>query len=150
MLADRHGIVLQNGSATRLPSTPVRWMLTLRAIEPVSQPSRCGRALGRVDELSLATGPLVTDVYKGGAVVTQRADLMIGGGSSAAEGLHLVVWGRGSTRAGSAVDMVIGIPADTLARLGIKARRCTILSEQPCVTLEPARGHVHCLQCTAS
>jgi len=85
------------------------------------QPSQCGRALGRVDELSLATGPLVTDVYKGGAVVTHRADLTIGGGSSTA-GLHLVVWGRGGTRAGGAVDMVIGVPADTLARLGIKAR----------------------------
>jgi len=85
-----------------------------------------------VDELSLATGPLVTDVYKGGAVVTHRADLMIGGGGSSAEGLHLVVWGRGGTRAGSAVDMVIGIPADTLARLGIKARRpCIVLNIQP-------------------
>ena len=81
------------------------------------------RALGRVDELSLATGPLVTDVYRGGAMVAHRADLLIGGGGGS-EGLHLVVWGRGGTRAGSAVDMVIGVPADTLARLGIKARPC--------------------------
>ena len=48
-----------------------------------SYPSkRCCRALGRMDELSLETGPLITDVYKGGAIVTHRTDLLIGGSGS--------------------------------------------------------------------
>ena len=50
----------------------------------------CCRAMGRMDELSLETGPLITDVYKGGAIVTHRTDLMIGGSSSTPGGVGIL------------------------------------------------------------
>jgi hypothetical protein len=76
------------------------------------------RSIGKIDALNIWTAPLEAEVSEAGPVRTRRTDLLLSG-KSGQGGVHLVVWGTVDSQIDGPVDVTLGIPADTLKRLGL-------------------------------
>ncbi|KAK9838177.1 hypothetical protein WJX81_006881 [Elliptochloris bilobata] len=82
-----------------------------------------GRALelvpgggGKRAALEVQTAATEFVLVQGGAVVTRRLDLLVG---SASRGVHLAIWGEVDPPSGR-VNMMLGLPARTLAAAGLR------------------------------
>jgi hypothetical protein len=81
----------------------------------------CSKGSGpKAARLEAWTSALEADIYKDGLIVSKRLDLIVGPDARNGQGIHLAAWGRVDTARGSAMDMTLGLPADSLRPLGLR------------------------------
>jgi len=66
------------------------------------------------------TSGIEADVFRSGLILSKRMDVLLGHDPGNGKGLHICMWGTVDTSAANSVDMVCGLPAHTLRRLGAK------------------------------
>jgi hypothetical protein len=78
------------------------------------------KTVGKLDALDIWTAPIDAVISEAGPVRTRRTDVLLTGRGGQG-GVHLVFWGSIDSQIDGKVDVTLGLPADTLQRLGLSA-----------------------------